>query len=176
MAFVVEDGTGLETATSYGSYAGYVAYWADRGVTITDDQDVVEGGLVQGTDYLGIRFRWKGYRLTSDQALDWPRSCVYGEPTFDEPGGAVVEGVPPEVVKATYEYARRAISAPLAPDPTVSATGVALVRTRRKVGPIETEDETTGAAATSSTFKPYPAADNLVRHLVIPQGGSVYRA
>lgn len=176
MSFIVEDGTGLETSNSYASYAGYVAYWADRGVTATEDQAVIEGALVKATDYLGIRFRWKGYRLTAEQALDWPRACVYGEPTFDEPGGAIVDGVPPEVVKATYEYGRRALSAELAPDPTVSATGVALVRTKRKVGPLETDDEFSGSSATSTTFKPYPAADNLVRNLVYPSGGSVYRA
>lgn len=176
MAFVVEDGTGLDDANSYASYAGYVAYWTDRGAVPTALQADIEAALVKATDYLGIRFRWKGSKLTSEQALDWPRACVYGEPTFDEPGGSVIEGVPVEVQKATYEYASRALSGTLAPDPTVSATGVALVRTRRKVDVIEIEDEFSGASASPSTFKPYPAADRLVRHLVWPEGGSVYRA
>lgn len=170
MAFLVEDGTGLEDSNSYGTFAGYTAYWLDRGVVVAELQAVVEGALVRATDYLGIRFRFKGYRLTAEQALDWPRGCVY------TPEGVLIEGLPVDLVKATYEYTRRALAGDLAPDPTVSATGVAVVRTRRKVGPIETEDEFSGSSASSSTFKPYPAADRLLRHLVYPESGSVYRA
>lgn len=173
---IVEDGTGLEDSNSYASFADYVAYWADRGVSASEGQPAIEAALVKATDYLGIRFRWQGYRLTEEQALDWPRACVYGPETYDEPGGSVLVGVPIQVVRATYEYARRALTAELAPDPTVSATGVALVKTRRKIGPIETEDEFNGSSATSSTFKPYPAADRLLRDLIIPEGGRVYRA
>jgi len=170
VAFVVEDGTGLGDANSYASYAGYVAYWTDRGAAPTEDQADVEAALVRATDYFAVRFRWRGEKATLEQALDWPRLCVY---TLE---GMPIEGVPVEVVKATYEYAKRALAGELAPDPTVSASGVALTATRRKVGPIETEDTFSGASATSSTFKPFPAADRLVRHLVWPEGGSVYRA
>jgi hypothetical protein len=176
MAFNVEDGTGLEDSNSYASYAAFLAYFADRGVTVTALQPAVEAALVQATDYMGIRFRWKGTKLTSEQALDWPRACVYGRPSFDEPGGVVIEGVPVEVVKACIEYGNRALTSVLAPDPTVSATGVTVTRTKRKVGPIETEDEFSGSSATSNTLKPYPSADRLVRHLVLPENCGVYRA
>lgn len=176
MSIVVEDGTGLEDANSYASFAQFQAHFADRGGAASTTQADVEKALVKATDYMGIRFRWRGYRLTAEQALDWPRACVYGQPSFDEPGGVVIEGVPIEVTKACIEYANRALAGDLAPDPTVSATGVAMVSTRRKVGPIETEDVFSGGIASSSTFKPYPAADRLLRNLVWPEGGRVYRA
>lgn len=176
MPIVVEDGSGLANANSYASHAGYVAYWTERGAVPAEAQAVIEAALIKATDYLGIRFTWKGIRSTSSQALDWPRLCAYGMPTAEYPCGVPLEGVPLEVERATYEYAKRALAAPLAPDPTVSATGVALTRTKRKVGPIETEDEFTGSSASSTTFKPYPAADNLLRWLVVTSSGRVWRA
>jgi hypothetical protein len=174
MAFVIEDGSGLPNANSYGSFAGYVAFWTDRGAVPAEDQDVIEAALIKATDYLGIRFTWKGEKLTAAQALDWPRACAYGMPTADYPCGIPLEGVPHEVVRATYEYAKRALAAPLAPDPTRDATGQTVVSSRKKVGPIEVETAFTGGGA--ATFKPYPAADNLLRWLVVTSSGRVYRA
>lgn len=169
MAIVLEDGTGLANSNSYGSFAGYVAYWLEVGVVVAEAQAVIEAGLVKATRYLGLRFRWKGSRLLPEtQALDWPRCGVY---TLD---GVYIEGLPVELVRATYEYARRSLSSELVPDPTVDASGVTVVGKREKVGPIETEVSFSGSS--SSTFRPWPAADRLVRHLVYPEGGRVYRA
>jgi hypothetical protein len=173
---VVEDGTGLADSNSYGSYAGYVAYWTDRGAVPAEDQDVIEAALIKATDYLGIRFTWKGEKLTAAQALDWPRACAYGMPSADYPCGVPLEGVPVELEKATYEYAKRALVGELAPDPTVSATGVTVVASTRKVGPIEVSDEFSGSSASSTTFKPFPAADGLLRWLVVTSSGRVWRA
>lgn len=169
VSFQLEDGTGLADSNSYGSFAGYVAYWLDRGVTVTDTQTVVEAALVKATDYLGLRFRWRGYRLLPmTQALDWPRCGVY---TLD---GVYIEGLPVELVKATYEYGFRAVSGDLMPDPTVDASGVTVVSSKDKVGPIEVERTFSGSA--SSTFRPWPAADRLLRHLIYPETGRVWRA
>jgi DnaT-like ssDNA binding protein len=170
--FVVEDGTGLEDANSYASYADWTAYWADRGGAPAGVQAVVEAALVNGADYLGIRYRWKGVRLTLEQALEWPRAYVYRE-SFA--GCAPIEGVPVEVVQANIELAKRALSGELAPDPTVDATGQVVTSKRDKVGPIETERVFSGAS--SATFvKPFPQVDRIVRKLVEPEGGRVFRA
>jgi hypothetical protein len=170
VSFLPEDGTGLVASNSYASYAQALAYWADRGLTVAALQPAVEAALVRATDYLGIRYRWRGERLTTAQALDWPRTGVYTTEDME------IDGLPPELVKATVEYARRALAGDLAPDPTVSATGSVVVSTKRKVGPIETEDAYSDAGSVVATWRPYPAVDRLLRHLIYPEGGSVYRA
>lgn len=175
MTFVLEDGTGLADANSYGSFAGYVAYWADRGVTVTELQAVVEPALVRATDYLDQRYPWKGSRLTSEQALQWPRACAYGEPTFEAPCGVTLDGVPAQVVRACYELASRAISADLAPDPTVDASGQTVVSSRKKVGPIEVETAFNGGGS-SPWVKSYPEVDAILRYAVERATKGVYRA
>lgn len=172
---VVEDGTGLANANSYASYAGYVGYWADRGLVVAEAQAVIEAALIKATDYLGIRYSWRGVKLTDAQALDWPRACAYGRPTADYPCGVPLEGVPLAVVNATYELGKRALAGELAPDPTVDESGQTVVSSRDKVGPLETERTFTGGG--SSTFvKRFPAVDRLLRYLVVSEGGRVYRA
>lgn len=175
MAFLVEDGTGLANANSYGSFAGYVAYWADRGLVVGEIQSVVEAALVKASDYLGLRYCFVGQRATAAQGLEWPRIYAYrGRPAFDA-YCVPIEGVPVEVVKATYELGKRALAGELAPDPTVDASGQTVVSSRKKVGPIEVEVAFNGGG--SSTFvKRFPAVDQLLRDLVVSTGGRVYRA
>jgi hypothetical protein len=175
MAIVVEDGTGLANSNSYGSFAGYVAYWTDRGAVPAEAQAVIEANLVKATDYLGIRFTWKGEKLTAAQALDWPRACAYGMPTADYPCGVPLEGVPLEVVRATYELGKRAIAGELAPDPTVDASGQTVVSSRDKVGPLETERTFNGGAG-GTWVKKFPAVDSLLRWVIVTTSGRVYRA
>jgi len=171
MALILEDGTGTVVgANSYGADAGLVAYWADRGVTIVQAQPLREASLIKATDYLDRRFRWVSCKLLPEtQPLQWPRVPFWFQ-------GRIIEGLPVELVKACYEYAFRDLSAPLAPDPTVDASGVAVTRKREKVGPIEVETAFSGGSASSSTWKPYPVADALLRGLYVPEGQRVYRA
>jgi hypothetical protein len=175
MAFVVEDGTGLANSNSYGSFAGYVAYWTERGAAPTELQPAIEAALVKATDHLGIRYTWKGQKLTAAQALDWPRSCAYGVPTADYPCGVPLEGVPLEVQRATYELGKRALAGELAPDPTVDASGQTVVSSRDKVGPLETE-RTFNGGGSKRWVKSFPAVDSLLRWLVVTTSGRVWRA
>jgi hypothetical protein len=77
--------------------------------------------------------------------------------------------VPVGIKKAVAEYALRALSGALAPDPTYDASGRQATMTRKKVGPIETEAQFT-AGMTVSLFKPYPMADALVRSYLTYDG------
>jgi hypothetical protein len=175
MPLVVEDGTGLPDANSYASYADWLAHWADRGTAPAGDQTAVEQALVRAADFLDIRYRWRGAKLTAAQGLEWPRAYAYrGDPAFDA-GCAPIEGVPAEVVRANIELAGRALAGELAPDPVVSATGQTVVATRRKVGPLETEDSFNGGGS-SAWVKRFPAVDKLLRDVVVHEGGRVYRA
>jgi hypothetical protein len=146
LAFEVEDGTGLVGANSYASFSAYVAYWTDRGEVVSELPAVIEPALVRAADHLGIRYSFVGQRLSAAQGLDWPRVYAYrGNPAFDA-HCIPIEGVPPEVVRANIELAKRALAGELAPDPTLDTSGQTVVSSRDKVGPLETKLTFTGGA------------------------------
>lgn len=143
---IVEDGTIVAGAESYISVADADLYFSNRGnatwaaLTTT----VKEQLLRKGTDYLGqaYRLRWKGSRVSADQALDWPRNYV--ERDDFEPsqlnGYSVIGGttfypnniVPTEVKNACAEMAFKANSGDLIPD-------LSQLVTREKIDVIEIE-------------------------------------
>lgn len=166
MAFVAEDGTGKADANSLCDVAFADAYFLDRAVVAwaAATNDGKQAALVKATDYIETRWvnRFRGCVQFPDtpQALSFPRTGIGSD-----------DAVPDRVKKACAEYALRALAGKdLAPDPTVDATGRAVQSTRRKVGPIETE--TVYSQGTSvQQFKPYPAADTLLRPYLLPGGG-----
>ena len=80
MALEVETGSGSATAESYASVADADAYLAARGFSLwaTMSETEKEAALRRATDYMVsfYRARWAGYRVSSTQALDWPRYDV----------------------------------------------------------------------------------------------------
>jgi hypothetical protein len=172
VSFQVEDGSGLASANSYGAYAGMVAYFADRGVTFAQAQGIVETALIRATDFLDQRYCFKGCKLApAVQALQWPRYGVYDEEGILLPPSPL----PVALVKATYELAQRALAADLSPDPTFDASGVAVVASTDKIGPIEVTRQFSGASPSSSFAPVYPEVDQLLRRLVLARV-RVYRA
>lgn len=159
MALIVEDGTGKADAESYISVEDATAYHADRGnaawASLASDT-VREQLLRRATEYMLQVYRsaWQGYRMTSAQALDWPRAdvCVDGYPL-------AIDIVPAEVKRACAELALKANSGPLAPD-----LGQAIKR--QKIGPIDTE-----YADYSPQSKRYVAIDRLLQPLLSGRGG-----
>lgn len=162
MTFTVEDGTGLTTATSYVSVADADAYFEQLGVTgwvgTTTDK---ETALNRASEYMDARFgaRYIGLKLTTAQALAWPR---YGIPDFDP---AVL---PANLIRACCQYALRALVAELAPDLVFDESGLSRNVKRQKVGPIEIEYGAlqAGLGSKPMLFRPYPAADILLRDLL----------
>ena len=79
--------------------------------------------------------------------------------------------------RACCEYALRAMSAKLLPDPVIDPTGLGLERTRKKIGPIEKETryQYQGAGTIRTIIRPYPAADALLKGLIRNSSGSVIR-
>lgn len=170
MAFLVEDGTGLASATSGASVTEADAYFTDRAVTAwTGTTGVKQAALIRATDYIELRFAlyFKGtmqFPLTP-QALSFPR--------LDENG--ITTGIPVAYKRAVFEYAVRALSSVLAPDPTVSASGLSLTSELHTIGPI-TDSFTyakAGAGSAPSLFKPYPAADRLLTPLLRGSSGVI---
>ena len=93
------------------------------------------------------------------QTLEFPRLYLRDRT------GVLVVSVPERIKEAACEYAYRANSAALAPDPTINSTGLRLIGSRVKVGPIE--NETRFAEETSIQItKPYPAADRLLQEYI----------
>lgn len=269
MAFTQETGSGVLGANAYGTIAGYVAYWADRGVTIADSDAVKQSLLIKASRYIDTRWgsRFKGLRkyaalrsrsvfTLTDQPSDGETITVgsvtytfrttptlgseaeigatalltlanmaavmnsetnadlvgtmftdgdtaaltvftandgvatteaVSNGSFDavasagssnkrqpmefprtnlrDRDGNLVIGIPDKLVWATYEYAYRASSAALAPDPTVDETGLQLTKDRSKVGPLESEKEFMEGSAVRIT-KPYPTADRMLEEYV----------
>jgi hypothetical protein len=173
MAFTVEDGTGVVDANSYAAVADADAYFLERGVTGwagTDDQK--ETWLIQATDYIEMRF---GRRFLGEKEFpDTPQGLSFPRTGIEDVDGNEIEGIPLCLMRATYEYANRARVAVLAPDPVFETNGRLLVGKRTKVGPIETDLKyaQSGAGSSAPTFRPYPAADALLRPLLAAVGGT----
>lgn len=166
MAIVVEDGTGKADAESYISVSDASSYHSARGnaawAALASDT-VREQCLRKATEYLTQVYgqAWAGYRVTTTQALDWPR---YEVPRRDI--GAVgyllafwsATEVPEPVKRACAELALRASSGDLLGDvgrPTIEET----------VGPI-TVRYAEGARQTTR----YPAIEGMLAPLLGPGG------
>lgn len=105
------------------------------------------------------------------QPLSFPRDYLY-----DARGQAIV-GVPERLKQAISEYAVRAVSSVLLPDPTSDTYGGRVNRRKEKVGPIEEEYQYDAGTVGSVIFTAYPAADKLIRPLLLgSSGGGVIRA
>lgn len=140
VTFIVEDGTGLETATSYLSVEDLKQYFEDFGYsygTATDDN--IKTYLNKSSKVLDSMFLEdflkNGYRVESDQGLEWPRySAVYVD-------GNIIDSdiVPPEIENATAELVYSIISGDTLQN-TVSADGI-IKQEAVKVDDIETSNE-----------------------------------
>lgn len=164
MAFTVEDGTGLSAANAYMSVAEFQTYHTDRGNDYSSyASGEIQKAIIKASDYIDRRWRGRfvGVRLRepNTQRMEWPRSNAF------YPDGSNVLGVPIEVKEATAEYAFRALTTTLAPDPTYDDRNVAVVEKEEVLGPIK---ERTRYAEGGRTFKfrAYPEADALLRDLV----------
>jgi len=70
---IVEDGTGKTDSNSYISEADFETYATDRGITLTG---VSAELLIRAMDYIES-IKYKGWKYTDAQALQWPRGDVY---------------------------------------------------------------------------------------------------
>lgn len=174
MAFTVEDGTGIVDANAYCDVAFADAYFTERAnASWLGANDIKEAALIRATDYIELRFShlFLGTPKTTVQGLSFPRisPLVAQLPLFAE--------MPIGLKRACCEYAVRALSVKLLPDPVIDPTGLGLERTRKKVGPIEKETryQYQGAGTIRTIIRPYPAADSLLKGLIRSTGGTVIR-
>ena len=144
MAITTEDGTGLATAETYLSVTDALAYHSERGntpwATITTAQQ--EQALRRATEYMlqVYRGRWKGIRMLSTQALDWPRSGVYLESPSGTDDLVADNIVPVEVERACAELAILAAAGPLLAPTTQGVVS-------ESIGPISVTYDKAGSQA-----------------------------
>lgn len=78
MALIIEDGTIVDNANSYVTDAEYTSFAQLRGYTIGSSGSERERELIKAMDYLeGLRHRYKGYKASRSQPLQFPRVGVY---------------------------------------------------------------------------------------------------
>jgi len=172
---IVEDGTVVADANAYVTIAFVDSYHELRAnvewTNATKAKKVA--AIVQATDYTDSRWRFVGTRADEDQTLEWPR-----DDATDANGNDQEDNVPLVVKQTVAEYALRAITAPLMPDPTVDEeNGKFIIYKREKVGPLEEETRFSEYRG-RSTLRPYPTADRrlAMSGLVLTGGGRVMRA
>jgi hypothetical protein len=129
-------------------------YFADRGVTGWTGTDAAkQGALTRATDYVKALF---AARFDPELFLDEDDVAV----------------LPSALEKAVAEYALVELSTPggLAPAPTVDASGYAVVKTKTKVGPIESNFAVV-AGSKQQTRRIFPVPDALIASLLLPSLG-----
>lgn len=148
MSLIVEDGTGLATAESLSSVAEFLAYHASIGNTSATTLTTAETEqcLRKATAFMLGRYRsrWGGYRKTTTQAQDFPRSLmpIKDAPTlYGSSASYYDDASTPQAVKdACNSLALRAFTATLLADQSRTKKSVT-------VGPITTVyDDVAGQA------------------------------
>lgn len=105
MALVVENGTGLIGADAYVSVADFKAFCSQRGYRWEDREDFeIEASIRLATGWIDTYARYKGYRMTRDQTLEFPRSGLV------DWSGYQITGVPHRVKQACSELAFKGLS------------------------------------------------------------------
>ncbi len=131
ITITVETGAQVVNANSYISVANVRIYAANRGIALPVINDEVAVMIIKANDYLEAQAeRYQGEIVSSDQALQWPRKCVYIN------GALVPSNVIPKSLISAQSQLVIAINAGFDLQPNV-APGDYVVK--EKVGPIETE-------------------------------------
>lgn len=164
MSFIVEDGSGLSTATSYVSVADADSYATDRNNTdwIALSNEAKQFSLINATDYIDNNYSWNGTKYTKDQALQWPRSGA-----TDVDGYAIdVDEIPIKVKNAVIEAA------------FLDSEGTDLFETEQitkkaKVGPVEVEYLDNGYKGDFT--EKFPVIDNLLKGLTTNYSNKLLR-
>ena len=97
--FIVENGTGLTSATSYVSIAEYKQYYENRGIDYTATADAtIQAKLNVATEYIDNNYTFIGRISNDDQSLSFPRVGL------SKNGDAIDSDVIPQDVKDAVCY------------------------------------------------------------------------
>lgn len=157
MAFVAEDGSGLEGANSLASVEYADEYFKDRMNTAWAalTTEAKQAALLRATAYVAGQYKFKGHRRDPKQGTPFPRIGV------TDPAGNVPQGVPRCVQDVTCELAVRAAANPLIQDPTVDEGGRPVKMKQLRAGPLHKTIEYAGPGEIIEMSR-YPAVDALM--------------
>lgn len=167
---VVQNDGGTEVgANAYIDADWFKNYHDARGNTYTGADQDLERAIIKATDYLDERFTFVGRRrMGRDQTTEWPRTDAWDRDR------RYINDVPQEVKEATAEYALRALTQDINPDPERDPTGRVLRAKSEQVGPIS--ESVTFAPGAVYQLPAYPAADRkLIKAGLVRPGGTLRR-
>lgn len=197
MALTVEDGTGLEDADTYATLAEADARFELLGGALAEEWNGAsdaekEMALKRASVYVDLRFSalYVGQRTSAAQAFAWPRSYAYTEEGF-----SLIGSVPKALKNAVAEYAARALTVNLLPDPTqpfsqaqdggstTQGNTGRVISKRSKAGAVESEVHYSenaprgtavggGGLARGEDLPSYPSTDMLLRPILRTNGQS----
>lgn len=98
MALIIEDGSGVLNANSYGTVAGARTYAVARAVTLSATDSDVEVQLIKAMDYLESQ-NYLGNQVSFTQSLQWPRQNLEYDPDDPVPSNLI----PPSLINAQYQ-------------------------------------------------------------------------
>ncbi|MDB6058060.1 MAG: phage protein [Verrucomicrobiales bacterium] len=160
LLLIKEDGTGLPNANAYANAADGDAYhdghlyatsWTSASLANK------EKALVFATRVIDSQYRFHGFRTTTTQALQWPRtSCPDQDSAPDSTGVAYFASnhLPSSLTNATCEMAR----ALLATDRTGAPPGEGLDATQTSASS-SSKDGTTSSSVSNSSMTRYSKVD-----------------
>ena len=106
MALVVETGVGLADADSFISLVDARAFAAKYGITLPTNDTAAEVALRQGCQYVELQQKcFSGSRMTTTQALSWPRTCATNAYGVECADGEIPAQLGYAQVYAAAEYA-----------------------------------------------------------------------
>ena len=156
MAFVVEDGTGLSSATAYIEVAFLRDYAATVGYDVTTKTDpelqVIISRVTLG--YIDVEYTFKGEPLNENQALKLPTDEV----TIND-----------KIRRAVADACIVALKGALFPEPSNDAL---IKKTRRKLADLETETEYT-SGIDNNDASPTPVTDSLLQPYLAAGSGVI---
>jgi hypothetical protein len=142
MALVIENGTGVSGADSYGTRAGFILHVANYYAGTVPDTDASDVPMRAAFAYLN-GLKWKGSRaLGRSQVGAWPRDDM----TDCDGNDIAIDEIPDEVILAQYDLAWAEMSAPGVLSPSYRLTDAAV--TMEKVGEIQVGYDASRYAAT----------------------------
>lgn len=160
---IVEDGTGVLFANSYISIEYARTYAAQRGLTLSADDDSIAAMLIQAKDYLESKScEYSGTPTYDYQELSWPRTGAYIH------GIELNKNVIPKNLKQAQAVLLLAVNDGLTLMPNYSAADMVIQET---VGPITTKYADPTAVGFGYTFT---GADALLKPLFGECGQSGY--
>ena len=184
MAFVVEDGTGKTDANSYITVAEMKEYWTDRGTDYTSLSDaVIQGYCINATQYINMRYSFKGYPTSETQALDFPRALQTTTTTSAEGYNGIIDTkynrridtneIPTTLKNACCEIAGASAVASTAGTTIHDNSGNNI--SSEKYGPVSVNYKGSAGSgrwggSNSSIFVSYPTATGYIKGMLVTQG------